>query len=94
MNRLILTALTLLACFAPAQPAMAETAQTDTPETKPPVTKVPGEPAPNKPAPGKPAPNKQNPGSLTAPKLDEAFKNFTPSEEISADNAVPFPVDI
>lgn len=26
--------------------------------------------------------------------LGEAFKNFRPSEEISADNAVPFPVDI
>ena len=26
--------------------------------------------------------------------LGEAFKSFRPSEEISADNAVPFPVDI
>ncbi len=26
--------------------------------------------------------------------LGDAFKNFTPSEEISADNAVSFPVDI
>lgn len=26
--------------------------------------------------------------------LGEAFSNFRPSEEISADNAVPFPVDI
>lgn len=26
--------------------------------------------------------------------LGEAFKNFQPSEEISADNAVTFPVDI
>lgn len=26
--------------------------------------------------------------------LGAAFKNFRPSEEISADNAVPFPVDI
>ena len=27
-------------------------------------------------------------------KLGDAFKNFRPSEEISADNAVAFPVDI
>lgn len=26
--------------------------------------------------------------------LGDAFKNFQPSEEISADNPVPFPVDI
>lgn len=31
---------------------------------------------------------------LRARTLGEAFKNFTPSEEISADNAVSFPVDI
>ena len=38
-------------------------------------------------------------GSLTSDNLKtrdlgEAFRNFRPSEEISADNAVPFPVDI
>ncbi len=33
-----------------------------------------------------PAPEAENPG--------DAFENFRPSEEISADNAVPFPVDI
>lgn len=33
-------------------------------------------------------------GNLRQKKLGEAFKEFTPSEEISADNAVPFPTDI
>ena len=38
-----------------------------------------------------PAPEADN---LRSPDLGEAFSNFRPSEEISADNAVPFPVDI
>ncbi len=38
-----------------------------------------------------PAPSAQN---LRARDLGEAFRTFTPSEEISADNAVTFPVDI
>ncbi|MBO6701038.1 MAG: hypothetical protein JJ921_01775 [Pseudomonadales bacterium] len=33
-------------------------------------------------------------GNLRARELGEAFRNFQPSEEISADNAVSFPVDI
>lgn len=32
--------------------------------------------------------------NLRSRSLGDAFKNFTPSEEISADNAVAFPVDI
>ena len=33
-------------------------------------------------------------GNLRARELGDAFRNFQPSEEISADNAVSFPVDI
>ena len=33
-------------------------------------------------------------GTLRERKLSEAFEKFVPSETISADNAVPFPVDI
>ncbi len=33
-------------------------------------------------------------GNLKKRDLSDAFKNFRPSEEISADNAVSFPVDI
>ncbi|MEX2489111.1 MAG: hypothetical protein WD356_06225 [Pseudomonadales bacterium] len=33
-------------------------------------------------------------GKLRQKKLGEAFEEFTPSEEISADNVVPFPTDI
>lgn len=33
-------------------------------------------------------------GALRDRNLSDAFKNFQPSEEISADNAVSFPVDI
>ena len=33
-------------------------------------------------------------GNLRARDIGDAFKNFQPSEEISADNAVTFPVDI
>jgi len=32
--------------------------------------------------------------TLKERKLGDAFRRFQPSEEISADNAVPFPVDI
>ena len=32
--------------------------------------------------------------NLKQKKLSEAFEKFIPSEKISADNAVPFPVDI
>ena len=39
----------------------------------------------------KPAPQGDN---LLARDIGDAFKNFQPSEEISADNAVTFPVDI
>jgi hypothetical protein len=39
----------------------------------------------------KPAPQD---GNLRARDIGDAFKNFQPSEEISADNAVTFPVDI
>jgi hypothetical protein len=39
----------------------------------------------------KPAPQGDN---LRSRDIGDAFKNFQPSEEISADNAVPFPVDI
>jgi hypothetical protein len=39
----------------------------------------------------KPAPQS---GNLRARDIGDAFKNFQPSEEISADNAVTFPVDI
>jgi hypothetical protein len=38
-----------------------------------------------------PAPN---PAVLNQPKLGTALENFKPSEAISADNAVPFPVNI
>ena len=41
--------------------------------------------------PSKPAPQG---GNLRARDIGDAFKNFQPSEEISADNAVTFPVDI
>lgn len=34
------------------------------------------------------------PEKLRKKELGEAFKQFKPSEEISADNAVPFPTDI
>lgn len=34
------------------------------------------------------------PEKLRKKELGEAFKQFKPSEEISADNAVPFPIDI
>ncbi len=39
---------------------------------------------------------KQSPdeNKLRERKLSDAFKKFVPSESISADNAVPFPVDI
>lgn len=33
-------------------------------------------------------------GNLRSRDLGDSFKNFRPSEEISADNAVSFPVDI
>tara|TARA_B100001105_G_scaffold237804_1_gene214476 strand:+ start:350 stop:679 length:330 start_codon:yes stop_codon:yes gene_type:complete len=33
-------------------------------------------------------------GNLRTRDIGDAFKNFQPSEEISADNAVTFPVDI
>ena len=33
-------------------------------------------------------------GTLRTRDIGDAFKNFKPSEEISADNAVTFPVDI
>lgn len=33
-------------------------------------------------------------GNLRNRELGDAFRNFQPSEEISADNAVSFPVDI
>ena len=33
-------------------------------------------------------------GDLTETTLGERFRNFVPSELISSDNAVPFPVDI
>ena len=33
-------------------------------------------------------------GDLTEKTLGESFRNFVPSELISSDNAVPFPVDI
>lgn len=39
----------------------------------------------------KPVPQGNN---LRARNIGDAFKNFQPSEEISADNAVTFPVDI
>ena len=39
----------------------------------------------------KPVPQGDN---LRARNIGDAFKNFQPSEEISADNAVTFPVDI
>lgn len=39
----------------------------------------------------KPGPQGSN---LRARDIGDAFKNFQPSEEISADNAVTFPVDI
>ena len=39
----------------------------------------------------KPTPQGDN---LRARDIGDAFKNFQPSEEISADNAVTFPVDI
>jgi len=34
------------------------------------------------------------PGNLRRKDISEAFEQFSPSEEISADNAVPFPTDI
>ncbi len=39
-------------------------------------------------------PGQAEPGDLKQPDLGEALRNFRPSEEISADNAVAFPVDI
>ncbi len=38
--------------------------------------------------------NKPEAEQLRSRDLGSAFKNFRPSEEISADNAVSFPVDI
>lgn len=35
-----------------------------------------------------------DPESLRNREISEAFERFKPSEEISADNAVPFPTDI
>lgn len=40
------------------------------------------------------ADEKAEPDKLRSRELGAAFKNFRPSEEISADNAVAFPVDI
>ena len=44
------------------------------------------------PAPPQASPPEAN--NLRERALGEAFRTFRPSEEISADNAVPFPVDI
>ncbi len=43
-----------------------------------------------------PQPTVEEPAAqqLTGRELGESFRNFRPSEEISADNAVPFPIDI
>ena len=41
-----------------------------------------------------PAIQEDNPEAEDNRTLGDAFKNFRPSEEISADNPVPFPVDI
>lgn len=37
---------------------------------------------------------KPTPDQLRRKELGQAFQEFSPSEEISADNAVPFPTDI
>lgn len=52
-------------------------------ETKPKVTPVPA-----------PVLTKASGKTLKEKKLSQAFELFIPSEKISADNAVPFPVDI
>lgn len=43
-------------------------------------------------APAEPSPKAQE--SLTDPNIGQALEAFKPSESISADNAVPFPVNI
>ena len=43
-------------------------------------------------SPNAPEPKAQQP--LTQPTIGPALESFTPSESISADNAVPFPINI
>ena len=68
---------------AQENPEVPETSSETQPETSP-------EAAQDETA-TRPEPEAEN---LRRGELSEAFRNFQPSEEISADNAVPFPVDI
>ena len=97
MNRqkITLTALTIVAL---SLPAIAWSEENITPEAGDTVTSTTetinteeNDVAPS----GKPDPTPSpEAASLRTRAIDDSFINFKPSEEISADNAVSFPVDI
>ena len=58
--------------------------------SKPPPVEAPGVQSP----PGTPMEAGADPDNLKQQSPSDAFRDFRPSEEISADNAVAFPVDI
>ena len=66
--------------------ALAEDA---TPEAEDEQAQAPAQETAQEPTKKKPDSNK-----LRSRELSDAFKNFKPSEEITADNAVAFPIDI
>lgn len=78
-----------------ALPVVAEqaTQASPTPETEQGETPEQGE-VPQQGEPDQASPDAPTGEQLRSRELGEAFRIFRPSEEISADNAVPFPVDI
>ena len=77
-------AIPMLALLLLAQPVTAEQEERQAEETS--LTEPETTPAPDDSTPAV-----ENPAN---PDQDETFRIFQPSEDISADTAVPFPVDI
>ncbi len=79
--RLIMVLLLILpgSVYPADEPTLGESERTDQAETEQEEPEASASPAAD---------------NLKSTDLGEAFRNFRPSEEISADNAVSFPVDI
>lgn len=78
---LLSTSLAALAADEPDDDTVKQTDTQETPDTTPENKKKSSEPVPEA-------------DRLKQRELGDAFRRFVPSEAISSDNAVPFPVDI
>ena len=78
---LMSTTLVVFAAEEPTDDAEAQSEAKEKPDTEPEDKKQSSEPVPEA-------------DRLKQRELGDAFRRFVPSEAISSDNAVPFPVDI